>query len=88
MKLNLLMDGLGAGNADIAAMAGFDRTNISRFRNGKRVARPSNRTGFMLSKALYRYACKNNSTEILSSITGIRFSDSEDGNIKQLSDWL
>ncbi|MBR2995609.1 MAG: helix-turn-helix transcriptional regulator, partial [Lachnospiraceae bacterium] len=36
-RINELFQHLGAKNGQVAKLAGFDRTNISHFRSGKRV---------------------------------------------------
>lgn len=69
-KINLIMDELGADNVSIARYGGFDRTSLSRFRNGKRVPGASSRTAGMLVEGIYLYADNENSLEKLCSITG------------------
>lgn len=68
-KINLIMDELGADNVSIARYGGFDRTSLSRFRNGKRVPGASSRTAGMLVEGIYLYADNENSLEKLCSIT-------------------
>ena len=69
-KINLIMNELGADNVSIARYGGFDRTSLSRFRNGKRVPGASSRTAGMLVEGIYLYADNENSLEKLCSITG------------------
>ncbi|MCR5235850.1 MAG: hypothetical protein K6E34_01440, partial [Lachnospiraceae bacterium] len=69
-KINLIMSELGADNVSIARYGDFDRTNLSRFRNGKRVPVTSSRIAGMLVDGIYLYADNENSLEKLCSITG------------------
>ena len=64
-KINLIMDELGADNVSIARYGGFDRTSLSRFRNGKRIPGASSRTAGMLVEGIYLYADNENSLEKL-----------------------
>ena len=87
-KINLIMNELGADNVSIARYGGFDRTSLSRFRNGKRMPGASSRTGGMLVEGIYLYADNGNSLEKLCSITG----GNPDGSAEEIKDsvsaWL
>ena len=55
-KINFIIQELGANNADIASFSGFDRTNVSRIRNGIRYPRPSGPTADKLINGIYLFA--------------------------------
>ncbi|MCR5735516.1 MAG: hypothetical protein K6G22_12995 [Lachnospiraceae bacterium] len=55
-KLDRLMTKLDATNTDIAKIAGVDRTNLSRFRSGKRIPRQDSEITDCLISAIYDYA--------------------------------
>ena len=69
-KINLIMKGLEADNISIAKYGGFDRTSLSRFRNGRRTPSTSSRTADMLVNGIYLYADNKNSLKTLCHITG------------------
>lgn len=69
-KLDQLMNEMDVNNAAIAACAGFDRTNVSRFRNGVRLPEPTSRSVQKLIDGLYIYACDHDQIGRLCDITG------------------
>ncbi|MCR5604280.1 MAG: hypothetical protein K6G27_11355 [Lachnospiraceae bacterium] len=79
-KLDMLMREMGANNAKVAACAGFDRTNVSRFRNGVRLPEPTSRSIQKLIDGLYIYACDYDRIGRLCDITGA----SRDGEINDI----
>ena len=52
-RINTLLDLSGATSADIAAYAGFDRTNISRIKTGRRIPAPNSSTSYKLIEGIY-----------------------------------
>ena len=87
-KLNLLMETLDASGTQIAAFAGFDRSNISHFRRGSKTPKPSGRTARKLVLGLCRYAESKGMKETLCSIAGTSPDLSEDVLCRELSGWL
>ena len=69
-KLDQLMNEMDVNNAAIAACAGFDRTNVSRFRNGVRLPEPTSRSVQKLIDGLYIYARDHDQIGRLCDITG------------------
>ena len=87
-KLDILMREMGANNAKVAAYAGFDRTNVSRFRNGIRLPEPASKSIRKLIDGLYDYACDNDRINSLCDLTGAS-SEESDENIKlKILKWL
>ena len=87
-KLDLLMNKAGANNAEIAALAGFDRTNVSRARNGQRLPSPTSSTAARLSYGLYLYYDKTNRLKELCALIGAEADDSADQIVQQITAWL
>ena len=87
-KLNLLMETLDASGTQIAAFAGFDRSNISHFRRGSKTPKPSGRTARKLVLGLCRYAESKGMKETLCSIAGTSPDLSEEVLCRKLSGWL
>lgn len=58
-KLNVLFRQLSCTNQEIAAYAGYDRSNISRFRHGSRSLAPRSKAARKLVHAICRYAEQN-----------------------------
>lgn len=87
-RLDKLMTKLDAANTDIAQIAKIDRTNLSRFRNGKRIPRQdSNITGSLIS-ALYDYAEANNKLKTLCRMINTDSSSNRDTICSNLNIWL
>ena len=61
-RINTLLDMTGATLADIAAKAGFDRTNISKIKNGRRIPGPDSTTSLKLIEGIY--LCFDNKNEL------------------------
>lgn len=87
-RLNLIMDELEANNQDVANLAGIDRTNITRFRSGKRTAKYGSEMSRKLIRGLYRYAYKEKRTDVLEKITGCSTAGSEDKAVEEISRWM
>ena len=71
-RFNSIIDTLDAYGAEIAEYAGFDRTNISRLRNGSRIPKPFGRMANRTIDALYNYADDNNHMEKLCELIGCK----------------
>ena len=69
-KLNLLMKGLQASNQEIASCAGFDRTNISHFRSGKRIPDKNGSAARKLAAGFLQYAENEGKLPELKAIIG------------------
>ena len=69
-KINTLMTLTGASAADLAALAGFDRSNICRLRSGKRVPLPDSSTVAKLIEGIYLFSDSRNDLKTLCSLTG------------------
>ncbi|MCR5774778.1 MAG: hypothetical protein K6G42_06795 [Lachnospiraceae bacterium] len=69
-RINLLLGELEADNVSVARYGGFDRTSLSRFRNGKRVPSQTGRTSDRLVNGIYLFACNKNDLDTLCRITG------------------
>lgn len=87
-RLNLLMDALKANNQDVAGLAKIDRTNISRFRSGKRIPKFGNDMSYKLIRGLYRYAEKDGSLNILCDIAGCSTAVGEDKAVEEINRWM
>ena len=64
-RLNELLETLNATGAEIANKAGFDRTNISRIKSGKRVPHPDSVTADKLINGILLFADTKNKHEKL-----------------------
>ena len=60
-KLNALFEAIGACNTEVAEYCGFDRTNISRLRSGKRELRRESSTAGKLAEGICGYAAEHGS---------------------------
>ncbi len=87
-KLDILMREMGANNAKVAAYAGFDRTNVSRFRNGIRLPEPASKSIRKLIDGLYDYACDNDRINSLCDLTGASSEESDDNIKLRILKWL
>lgn len=87
-RLDMLMNGLEANNAEVAACAGFDRTNISRFRNGIRLPEPSSKSIQRLVDGIYIYASDNDRLDELCTMTGMPAGTPEDEIKLTMLKWL
>lgn len=87
-KLDMLMNELDANNAEIAARAGFDRTNVSRFRNGIRLPEPSSKSVKKLVDGIYIYACDHDRIDRVCSMTGCEQGASDEDIRLAVLRWL
>ncbi len=87
-RLNSLLEQIGANNSDIARAVGIDRTNISRFRNGKRFPKPHSVTGRKLVEGIYLYADSRNKLLQLCQIVGGDIESSADDIKETVIKWL
>ena len=87
-RLNLIMDAMKANNQDVASLAGIDRTNISRFRSGKRIPRFGTEMSDKLALGLSRYARREKLISVLADIVGCSIDESEDKTGEEISRWL
>ncbi len=87
-RLNLLLDALGASGTQIAALAGFDRSNVSHLRRGTKTPKPASRTSRKLIFGLCRFAEEEGLTEKLCRMIGTAPDLSGDALQEALSDWL
>ena len=87
-RLNELMSVLRANNVQIAHYAGFDRTNLSRLRNGSRVPQRSGPTAEKLVSGLYLFADNRNELGMLCAAIGANADAPADKIKAALSAWL
>ena len=87
-KLDAAITALGANNSQIAEASGFDRSNISRLRNGKRDISPKSRTTGNVIDGLYLYARDSHSLDKLCALIGISPDSSYDEIRLRLHAWF
>ncbi len=87
-RLAALMDETGSSVRQLAECAGFDRTNISRLRSGRRIPEKAGKTAARVADALLAAAEVNGRTEILFERAGIRTDASPDEARAALLDYL
>ena len=87
-KINTLMTLTGASAADLAALAGFDRSNISRLRSGKRVPSPDSSTVAKLIEGIYLFSDSRNDLKALCSLTGANENDPADTIRQSIREYL
>ena len=87
-KLTTLMSLIGASATDLAALAGFDRTNISRLRSGKRIPGPDSSTAAKLINGIYLFAYGKNALKALCSLTGAGENDPADAIRRSIGGYL
>ena len=88
MRLNEIFQYLGAKNGQVAKLAGFDRTNISRLRSSDRIPKKKSPTIQKLVTGLYMYADNRNELNKLCEYIGAdpdRFAEEIMDNIRE---WL
>ena len=67
-RLNELLKRIDATGAEIAKKVGFDRTNISRIKSGKRIPHPDSVTADKLINGIYLFADNKNNLDKLCSV--------------------
>ncbi len=88
-KLNELLKILDIKKtSNLAVYAGFDRTNISRIKNGSRIPSASSPTIKKLVQGIYLYADDNNKLDRLCGLIGISTDSSRDTICQALHLWL
>lgn len=87
-KLNELLSILGGTSTEIARRAGFDRTNISHLRNGKRTPSPDSPTIQKLALGIIQYADTHRQRDLLSRTVGADPKASPEELREQMKRWL
>ena len=88
-KLNDLMNALEVSNPELASCAGFDRTNISHFRSGKRIPSKNGPAAKKLVAGLLQYAKNEEKLQKLQAVIGdTRNLDDERALFDALLHWL
>ena len=87
-KLDLLLIRLGITNRELAALAGFDQSNVSRLRRGARIPLPDSSTVRKLVHALYQAACGKGQTDTLCAFASVSPDASEEKICGALLAWM
>ena len=87
-RINELFQHLGAKNGQVAELAGFDRTNISRLRSSGRIPERTSPTIRKLVTGLYLYADNRNELEKLCGYIGADPAGSAEEITDKIRDWL
>ncbi len=87
-RLNELFEKIDATGAEIAKKVGFDRTNISRIKSGKRVPHPDSVTADKLVNGIYLFADNKNNLPKLCSVIGADQGSSAKEIKTALKNWL
>lgn len=87
-RLNELLETLDATGVEIANKAGFDRTNISRIKSGKRVPHPDSVTADKLINGIFLFADTRNNHEKLCAVVGADREASAEDIKAALKNWL
>ncbi|MCR5405135.1 MAG: helix-turn-helix domain-containing protein [Butyrivibrio sp.] len=87
-RLNELFETLNATSAEIANKAGFDRTNISRIKSGKRVPHPDSVTADKLINGIFLFADTKNKHEKLCKVIGADQASSTEEIKEAMKNWL
>ena len=87
-RINDLFQHLGARNGQVAKLAGFDRTNISRLRSSERTPVKTSPTIRKLVTGLYLYADNRNELGKLCGYIGANPEGSADEITDKLREWL
>ncbi|WP_026520673.1 hypothetical protein [Butyrivibrio sp. VCB2001] len=87
-RFNILLNELGASVIALSSYAGFDRTNISRIKSGKRIPTPSSSTASKISHAIYSYSKDNRSYTRLCKTIGINSSSNRPYVESKIIEWL
>ena len=87
-RLNRLMNDINAGNGDIAEIAGFDRSNVSRLRSGSRVPRKGGASVGRLSQAIVDLAVSRGSIDKLCAAIGCSENTNGDMMRNMVEEWL
>ncbi len=87
-KLCILLNEIDATGAEIAKSVGFDRTNISRIKSGKRVPHPDSVTADKLINGIYLFADNKNNLGKLCSVVGADHGSSAKEITEAVKSWL
>lgn len=88
MRLNEIFQYLGAKNGQVAKLAGFDRTNISRLRSSDRIPKKKSPTIQKLVTGLYMYADNRNELNRLCEYIGADPDGSANEIMDNVREWL
>ena len=88
MRLNEIFQYLGAKNGQVAKLAGFDRTNISRLRSSDRIPKKKSPTIQKLVTGLYMYADNRNELNKLCEYIGADPDRSAEEIMDNIREWL
>jgi transcriptional regulator with XRE-family HTH domain len=87
-RLNELLERIDATGAEIAKKVGFDRTNISRIKSGKRIPHPDSVTAEKLINGIYLFADNKNNLGKLCEVVGTDSKASAKEIKAALKSWL
>ncbi|MCR4902064.1 MAG: hypothetical protein K6A23_04335 [Butyrivibrio sp.] len=87
-RLSNLLELIGAKNSEIAQLIGFDRTNISRIKSGKRTITPQSSTCDKIIYGIYIFEDNKNDLTGLCSIINADPASSANDIMKALKIWL
>jgi transcriptional regulator with XRE-family HTH domain len=87
-RLNELLKRIDATGAEIAKKVGFDRTNISRIKSGKRVPHPDSATAEKLINGIYLFSDNKNNLKKLCSVVGANPKASAKEIKQAIKEWL
>ncbi len=87
-RFDKLMTKLDATNTDIAQAAGIDRTNLSRFRSGKRIPKQDSDITEALLSALYDHAASTGKLNILCRMIKNGSENSKQNFCLDMKSWL
>lgn len=87
-KIDTLMKKLNATNTEIGIIAGIDRTNLTNFRNGRRLPRKDGEIIDKVIHALYDYASSSGRLALLCKTVGLDKASNSVTICSGLKDWL
>lgn len=87
-KLNELISIIEASTGEIAKFSGFDRSNVSRLRSGKRIPAADGSTTQKLVRGIYLAADSRNTLSLICSRIGIRPDAPADAVRERMREWL
>lgn len=87
-RLNALMSEIGANNGEIAAFSGFDRTNISHMRSGRRTPAPAGSSVQKLALGIYLFSDSRNELPLLCAFIGCSPEETAEEIRQDIIRWL
>ena len=87
-RLNRIFDELDASNARIAALSGFDRTNVSHLRRGAKTPGSKSPTIKKLTQGIFLYAERTDRLPAVCALIGIPAESSPDELREAMTEWL